>query len=91
MVLQCDGVGGFSVMALQHDGVAGWYSNAMVLGVLPQWHSNTMVLQRDGAARCFDYLDIELAFRFLRIEDLSSSLSLGFFVAHYYLECGDDP
>jgi hypothetical protein len=67
MVLQHDGVGGSSMMALQHDGAAGWYSNAMVLGILTRWHSNTMVLQCDGAARCFDYLGIELAFRLLRI------------------------
>ncbi len=44
-------------------------------------------LQCDGATQCFDYLDIKSAFRVLKIEDLSSS----FVVAHYYLECDDDP
>jgi hypothetical protein len=73
MALQSNGIGFFSARAFQHNGVAGWHSNVMALGVLAQWCSNTMVLQCNGVARCFDYLDIKLIFKLLRIKDLSFS------------------
>jgi hypothetical protein len=75
-------LGFFNAMALQHNGVAGCHSNAMALGVLARWCSNTMLFQCDGVVRCFDYLDIELIFKFLRIKDLSFSFCccLGFLV-----------